>query len=124
MRSDHQTAAFLNDEAECGDGFANARVVGDDAIFERDVEVHADENTLSANVEVVDGEIFHVCSSQSSVVSFQLRTKLTPVLTPLCALSIQSSVFSQRRTMMDFSFCSYSKLNTDNGKSFSEFGGQ
>src|SRR6266478_8052544 len=26
--------------------------------------------------------------------------------------------------MVDFSFCSYSKLNTDNGKSFSEFGGQ
>src|SRR6266436_3820195 len=59
MRSDHQTAAFLNDEAECGDGFANARVVGDDAVFERDVEVHADENTLSANVEVVDGELVH-----------------------------------------------------------------
>src|SRR5216683_1402868 len=42
----------------------------------------------------------------------------------ICVLSIQSSVFSQRRTMMDFSFCSYSKLNTDNGKPFSEFGGQ
>src|SRR5260370_13417999 len=26
--------------------------------------------------------------------------------------------------MMDFSFCSYSKLNTDNGKPFSKFGGQ
>src|SRR6266436_1098019 len=47
-----------------------------------------------------------------------------PVLTPLCVLSIQSSVFSQRRTMVDFSFCSYSKLNTDNGKPFSKFGGQ
>src|SRR6266478_3739252 len=47
-----------------------------------------------------------------------------PVLTPLCVLSIQSSVFSQRRTMMDFSFCSYSKLNTDNRKPITEFGGQ
>jgi hypothetical protein len=59
MRSEDQAAAFLNSEAERGECFANARVVGDDPVFERDVEVHTDENALAAEFEVVDGELIH-----------------------------------------------------------------
>src|ERR1700676_4596114 len=58
VRSKDQAAAFLNGEAKRGERFADASVVGDYAIFERDVEVHANENALAAEFEIVDGELF------------------------------------------------------------------
>jgi hypothetical protein len=42
-----------------GNGFADARVVGDDAVLERDVEVDADQNTFAGEVEVADGQLRH-----------------------------------------------------------------
>ncbi len=59
MRNDYEARAFLNGEAECGQRFADAGVVGDRAVFERNVEIHTDEDALSAKVEIVDGELGH-----------------------------------------------------------------
>src|SRR5580704_1697919 len=59
MRGDYQAGALLNGKAQRRDGFANARVVGYDAVLERDVEVNADEDALAAEVEIVDGEFVH-----------------------------------------------------------------
>src|SRR6266481_3466361 len=59
VRSKHEPSAFLNRKTQCRKRFADASVVGDEAIFERDVEVHADEEALSAEVEFVDGELVH-----------------------------------------------------------------
>src|SRR5258708_9535220 len=59
VRSEYQAAAFLHGEAERGDRFANAGVVGDHAVFVRDVEVHADADALAAKIEIVDGELVH-----------------------------------------------------------------
>ena len=67
MRSEDEAAAFLNGEAERGNRFADACVVGDDAVFQRNVEVHADENAFAAEVEVVDGELGHDFRSQTSM---------------------------------------------------------
>ena len=39
---------------------ANARVVGDPAVLQRDVEVHAHEDPLARGVEVTDGELVHL----------------------------------------------------------------
>src|SRR5947199_8532296 len=59
MRGEHDASAFLNSEANCRQRFADASVVRDDAVFERNVEVHADEDALAAKVEIVDGELVH-----------------------------------------------------------------
>ncbi len=71
MRSENEARTLLNREAQGGKRFANAGIVGDHAVLERHVEVHTDEDALAAEVEVVDGELVHKISSQSSVVSFQ-----------------------------------------------------
>ena len=59
MRSEDKARAFLNGEPKRRKGLANAGVVGDDGILERDVEVHADEDTLALEIEIVDGELVH-----------------------------------------------------------------
>ena len=41
------------------DGGADARVVGDLAVLERDVEVDADEDALAGDVDVADGQLVH-----------------------------------------------------------------
>ena len=42
-----------------GDGLADARVVGDRAVFERHVEVDADEHTFAGEIEVADRKLGH-----------------------------------------------------------------
>ena len=59
MRSENEAATFLDGQAKSRESFADARVIGDDAILERNVEVHADENAFAAKVESVDGELGH-----------------------------------------------------------------
>jgi len=60
MRSEHEAAALLEWRGGVvGSRFANTGVVGDHAVFERNVEVHADEDALSAKIEIVDGELVH-----------------------------------------------------------------
>ncbi len=59
MRGEDEASTFLDGEAKSGKSFADARVVGDDAVFERDVEVDADEDALAVEVEIVDGELVH-----------------------------------------------------------------
>lgn len=41
------------------DGSLDAGVIGDDAVFERDVEVDTHEDFLVVNVEIADGELGH-----------------------------------------------------------------
>src|SRR6267142_5343847 len=60
MRSEHEPATLLNGEPQRRKSFTDARVVRDDALFQRNVEIRADENSLAAKVEVVDGELVHV----------------------------------------------------------------
>src|SRR6266581_4253426 len=67
MRSENQAGAFFDGQAERGKRLADARVVGDDGVLERDVEVDANENAFAFEVEVVDGELGH-----DGVYSFQL----------------------------------------------------
>src|SRR6267142_4314059 len=59
MRSKHEPGALFNGESQCRKSFADASVVGDDAVFQGNVEIHADENAFAAEVEVVDGELGH-----------------------------------------------------------------
>src|SRR5712664_2687747 len=66
MRSKHEPAALFNGEPQRRQSFADACVVGDDAVFQRHVEVHADENALAAEVEVVDGELGHELVTRDS----------------------------------------------------------
>ena len=42
-----------------GQRLADARVVGDDAVLQRNVEVDADEHALIGKVEVADGKLWH-----------------------------------------------------------------
>src|SRR5260370_25713388 len=88
MRSENEARTSLNREAQCRKRFADSGAVGDDAILERDVEVHTDEDALPAEIEVVDGELFHKMSSQLSV-------------------------FSQRRNITEVSPCSSCELRTE-----------
>jgi hypothetical protein len=67
MRSEYQAAAFFNSELKRGKCFANACVIGDDTVLERDVEVHADENAFAAEIEVVDGEFIHEFVTRDSL---------------------------------------------------------
>src|SRR5437016_8527540 len=66
MRSEHDAPAFLYGEADCRERFANAGVVGDHPIFERNVEVHANEDALSAKVQIGEGELVHGVASRYS----------------------------------------------------------
>src|SRR6266481_3122062 len=59
MRSKHEAGALFNGEPQCRQSFADASVVGDDGVFQRNVEIHADENAFAAEVEGVDGELGH-----------------------------------------------------------------
>src|SRR5207245_10994144 len=59
MRSEDKAPASLNGEPERRNGFANAGVVSDNGILEGDVEVHADEDTLALEIEIVDGGLVH-----------------------------------------------------------------
>src|SRR6266567_1725433 len=73
MRSEDKARAFLNGEPKRRKGFANAGVVGDDGILEGDVEVHADEDTLALEIEIVDGELVHDLRSDQWLVARELN---------------------------------------------------
>src|SRR6266481_373239 len=66
MRSKHEAGALFNGEPQCRQSFADACVVGDDAVFQGNVEIHADENAFAAEVEVVDGELGHELVTRDS----------------------------------------------------------
>jgi len=69
MRGEDEASTFLDGQAKGGKSFADARVIGDDAVLEGNVEVHADEDALSAKIEIVDGQLVHDYSLQFSVFS-------------------------------------------------------
>src|SRR5689334_3587383 len=61
MRSQDQPRAFAQGILDCGQGFADARIVRNTAIFrERDIEVHAHENPMSFKMQVLYGKLCHV----------------------------------------------------------------
>ena len=55
MRAKDQFGSAGEQVADRGDGGLDAGVVGDGAVFERDIKVHAHENFFSGYVEVADG---------------------------------------------------------------------
>ena len=59
VRSEHETRASFDGKPQRGQCLADARVVGDAAAIERDVEIHADENALAAHFEIANGEFVH-----------------------------------------------------------------
>ena len=60
MRGEDDLGFAAQSVLDGGDGFADARVVGDGALFgERDVEVDANEDTLVGEIEVTDRELGH-----------------------------------------------------------------
>src|ERR1700685_3974244 len=54
MRGEDEASTFLDGQAKGGKSFADARVVGDDAVLEGNVEVHADEDALAVEIEIVE----------------------------------------------------------------------
>ena len=67
VRREHQRGAALEQLAERGQRGADARVVGDDAVRQRDVEVHADEDPPPGDVpEVVEGSQRHRAAATRS----------------------------------------------------------
>src|SRR5215470_8193043 len=56
VRRQHQAAAFLDRQTQGRESFADARVVAHFSVFERNVEIDANENALAVEIEVVDGE--------------------------------------------------------------------
>src|ERR1700687_5823456 len=59
MRGQYKAAAFLNGESDCRNSFADARVVSDHAVLQRNIKVHANEDALATEIEIVDGELAH-----------------------------------------------------------------
>ena len=59
MRGQHEASAFLDGQAQRWQRFANSRVIGDDPIFERNVEVGANEHAFAMEIEIVDGQFIH-----------------------------------------------------------------
>ena len=80
MRSKDEPGALFNGEPECRQSFADACVVGDDAVLQGDVEVHADENAFATEVEVVDGELGHDSMTREIQKNKEDRLKSVPHL--------------------------------------------
>src|SRR6266403_938665 len=80
MRSKHEPAALFDGEPQGRKSFADACVVGDDAVLQGNVEVHADENAFAAEVEVVDGELSHDSVTREIQKSKEDRLKSVPHL--------------------------------------------
>src|SRR6267143_1054679 len=59
VRRQNQPPAFLDGETQRRQRLPNTRVVSDYAILERNIEVHADEHTLSAQIEIIDRQLVH-----------------------------------------------------------------
>ena len=60
MRGQNEPRAVAQGVLDGGQGLADARVVGDAADFvERNVEVHAHEDTMIAERQIADGELAH-----------------------------------------------------------------
>src|ERR1035438_5234853 len=59
MRSQHQAAALFDSEFQGREGFADAGVVGNDAVFHGHVEIDADEDEFATKIEVLDREFAH-----------------------------------------------------------------
>src|ERR1700745_1961054 len=59
VRGENEARTLLDGEAQRREGFADARVIGDDRVLERNVEVDADEDAFAFQIEVVDGELSH-----------------------------------------------------------------
>src|ERR1700730_6594843 len=83
VRGEDETSSLVNGETQRRKGFADARVVGDETVLDRDVEVDADEHALAVELEIVDGEFAHVtdllrlCRAQSETCAAKTRRSRT-----------------------------------------------
>ena len=59
VRGEHEARSAFDGEAQGGQGLANARVVGNAAAIEWNIEIHADEDALTAHFEIANGELAH-----------------------------------------------------------------
>ena len=60
MRHENDRARLLiEDRFERGNSSTNAGVVGDFAVLDRDVEIDADEDPLTVQVEIANGHFVH-----------------------------------------------------------------
>jgi hypothetical protein len=59
VRGENEARTLLDREPQRREGFADARVIGDDRVLEGNVEVDADEDAFAFQIEVVDGELSH-----------------------------------------------------------------
>src|SRR5882724_3329047 len=80
MRSEDEPAALLNGDPQRRKRFADARVVGDHAILEWNIKVHADKNALAAKIEIVDGELVHDSVTREIQKNNEDRLKSVPHL--------------------------------------------
>ena len=79
MRSEDQTGAFFNRETQRWNSFADARVIGDDGVLERHVEVYTNENALPAEFEIVNGKFIHgFVTHDSSIVIRNIKGQGKP----------------------------------------------
>src|SRR5512145_451106 len=62
VRCQNHARALVNRELNRRDGRPDSRVVGDLAVFERNVEINTDENPLPRQVEVAYGKLRHTSS--------------------------------------------------------------
>src|SRR5450759_384294 len=77
----------------------DAAVVGDLAVFERNVEVDADEDALSGRVQVSDGEFVHRYLGRGATGREAGRLNRNALQGPFCLL--QLSVLTYRRSAMN-----------------------
>jgi hypothetical protein len=59
MAGEHHGRAVIKRIADCRQSGANPRIVLDAAVFQRHVEVDANEDALPSQIEVFDGELLH-----------------------------------------------------------------
>src|SRR5712692_6099219 len=73
MRSEHESPALRDTEAQRRKSLADACVVAHPAALERHVEVHADKHALAGKFEIADGEFVHKGGQPFTVESSELR---------------------------------------------------
>jgi len=62
VRGQNHARAFINRKLNRRNGRRDARVVGDLAVFERNVEINTNENSLPRQVEIANGKLGHTSS--------------------------------------------------------------
>src|SRR6267142_4486756 len=73
MRSENQAAAFFENITDRWKRSLDARVICDPSAFDGDIEVHAHEHTLAAQIEIRNGKLAHAVYFTSSLMRSRIR---------------------------------------------------